>query len=137
MYQKPEAIRVIQFKREGDRTVMQETTMKNELDTFNDFVGGYIEVTGAVPDGDKKGEPLHLVINEEGRIHRLAPTIGFAMGNEIVDYTSGNAVLLRSNEHGDFDSLTQDDIDYLTRRYGTQGIITIHDTPYHAHIFKG
>ena len=137
MYQKPEEIRVIQFVREKDRAVMKETTMKNELETFNKFVGGYIEVTGAVPDGGRKGEPLHLVIHEEGKLINLEPTIGFAMSNQIIDYTAGNAVLLRSNEEGDFDSLTDEDVAYLKGRYGTQGVLSLGDKSYHAFIFNG
>ena len=137
MYQKPESIRVIQFKRENERTVMKETMMKNDLETFNEFVGGYIEVTGAVPDGQKKGEPLHLVVNEEGKIHKLEPTIGFAKDEQLIDYIAGNAVLLRSNREGDFDSLTDEDVAYLSHRYSTHGIVTVFEQPYHAHIFKG
>lgn len=137
MYKKPEEIRVIQFVREKDRTVMKETTMKNELETFNEFIGGYIEVTGAVPDGGRKGELLHLVIHEEGKLIPLEPTIGFAMDNRIIDYTAGNAVLLRSNEEGDFDSLTDEDVSYLRGRYGTQGVLSQGDKNYHVHIFNG
>lgn len=137
MYKKPEEIRVIQFVRENDRTVMKETTMKNELETFNKFVGGYMEVTGAVPDGGRKGEPLHLVVHEEGKLIPLEPTIGFAMGNKIIDYTAGNSVLLRSNEEGDFDSLTDEDVSYLKERYGTQGVLSRGDKSYHVHIFNG
>lgn len=137
MYTKPEDIRVLRFRRDGERTIMEETMMKNELEAFQDFIGGYIEVTNAVPDGKRPGEPLHLVVNEEGKLKPLEPTIGFAKGEHIVDYTAGNAVLLRSNQEGDFDSLTDEDIAYLTSRYGTHGILSMDDTSYHVHIFKG
>lgn len=137
VYQKPEEIRVIQFTREDNRTVMKETTMKNELETFHELLGGFMEVTSAVPDGRHKGEPLHLVVHEEGKLIPLEPTIGYAMGNQIIDYTAGNAVLLRSNEEGDFDSLTEEDVSYLKERYGTQGVLSRGDKSYHVHIFNG
>lgn len=111
--------------------------MKNELETFNEFIGGYIEVIGAVPDGGRRGEPLHLVMHEEGKLIPLEPSIGFAMDNRIIDYISGNAVLLRSNEEGDFDSLTDEDVSYLKRRYGTQGILSQGNKSYVVHIFNG
>lgn len=137
MYQKPEEIIVIQFSRKDNFTKMEVVTMKNELDAFNEFVGGYIEVTSAVPDGKKPGEKLHLVSNEEGKVISLEPTIGFAKGQELVDYIAGNAVLLRSNEESDFDSLTDADIDYLMSRYQTEGVVTMGEKSYHIHIFNG
>ena len=137
MYQKPEEIVVIQFTRRENFTKMEVVTMKNDLDAFNEFVGGYIEVTSAVPNEKKPGEKLHLVSNEEGKVISLEPTIGFAKGQELIDYIAGNAVLLRSNEESDFDSLTDADIDYLMSRYETQGVVTMGEKSYHIHIFNG
>lgn len=137
MSPKKQEIRVIQFTRQDERTEMEVVTMKNDLDTFQKFLGGYLEMTRAVPDGKRPGEPLHLVINEEGKLTPLKPTIGFSKENHLVDYIAGNAILIRSNDEGDFDSLTDEDIDYLTERYQTSGVVTVGEEAYHIRIFNG
>lgn len=134
---KEKMIKVIKVEKDGLRTVVKEDLFENDLDVFQKYVGGYIEVTSAVPDGDRKGTPLHMVINEEGKFKPLKPTIGFAQGNQLIDYVAGNAVFLASNDEGDFCSLTEEEIAYLLKRYGQHGTVNIDGESHHIIVFSG
>lgn len=137
MIEKKDSIRVLQVTRVDDRTKINEVMMENRLEAMQSFLDGNMEAIGAVPDGDRPNEPLHLLMNEEGKFRGFAPTLIYARNGQVLDHIAGNAVFVRSDEQGDFVSLTDEDIQYLKKRYEMQGVVTLDDKSYHVHLFNG
>lgn len=73
----------------------------NELETFNNLVGGYIECLN-IKDN------LILVCNEEGKLMDLEPNLYF--NNDTV---VGTVVFVEFNRDGDFVGLSDNSIEYL------------------------
>lgn len=76
--------------------------VEDELSTYQQIVGGYIELVYAAPDG------ILLFGNEEGKLLGMAPNIELPY-----DTIVGTVFAVRSDEEGAFQSLTGEDIDLL------------------------
>lgn len=76
--------------------------IKNDLETLQGLVGGYIEAVNA-------GQGICLVCNEEGKINGLPAN--FPIGN---DFIVGTAVFVAYGKDGEFADLTDDQIAALT-----------------------
>lgn len=131
-------IKVLKVEKDGIRTIIKEDIMKNELEVFNDYLQGYIEVTSAFPDGSYKGHrPISLVINEEGKYKPLEPTIGYASGQELIDYVVGNAVFVAVDVEGDFASLTEEEMMAIRHKYNQNGTLQMDEVAHHIIVFSG
>lgn len=87
------------------------TTIKNDLKTLQELVGGYIEVLN-IDDG------IDLVCNEEGKI------IGLPLNREIkdkngnrIDIICGNMLFVSFDDEGEFASLTDEQIEKIQKDY--------------------
>lgn len=81
-----------------------------------------------------------MVINEEGKLRSLPPTIAYIKDNQVIDYVCGNAVFLRYDDNGDFCSLRDEDFPYIKHRYGENGMLTLQEEQglaHHVLLFKG
>jgi hypothetical protein len=79
----------------ADKPYLKE--VNNDLETFHELVGGYIEV---VPTG----EGFNMVCNEEGKIIGLEPNIQIHGG---LDFISGQFIVCKNDAYGEFSSITQ------------------------------
>lgn len=76
--------------------------VKDDLKTYQQIVGGYIEMCHATKDG------ILIFGNEMGKLLGMVPNI-FLPRDTIV----GTVFAVRSDEEGEFQSLTGEDIDRL------------------------
>ena len=86
-------------KRVGEQAKVEE--IKNELETMQELVGGYIEAVSA-------GQGICLVCNEEGKLNGLPPN--FPIGHDVI---VGNAVFVGYGRSGDFIDLTDEQIEII------------------------
>lgn len=87
------------------------TTIKNDLKTLQDFVGGYIEVLN-IDDG------IDLVCNEEGKIPPLPANRGVKnQDGQIVEVICGNFLFVSTDSDGEFISLTDEQILHVMKHY--------------------
>ncbi|WP_442637661.1 DUF3846 domain-containing protein [Rossellomorea marisflavi] len=131
-------IKVLKVEKNGIRTIIKEDIIKNELETFNDYLQGYIAVISAFPDGSYKGNrPISLVINDEGNYKPLAPSIGYARGQELVDYVVGNAIFVAVDDKGDFASLTEEEMMAVRQKYRHHGTLQMDEVAHHIIVYNG
>lgn len=78
--------------------------VEDDLKTYQDIVGGYIEGIATTSRG------VLIFGNEEGKLLNLEPNFGIH-GDLIV----GTVFAVRDNYDGEFDSVTQEDIDWFTK----------------------
>ena len=76
--------------------------VEDRLKTYQQIVGGYIELAYAAPDG------ILIFCNEEGKLLGMVPNIELPY-----DTIVGTVFAVRSDEEGAFQSLTGEDIDRL------------------------
>lgn len=88
-------------------------TIKNNLETLQSIVGGYIEVVQLTKDID-------IICNEEGKLIGLEPNLMFDY-----DYIAGDIVLCGHNNEGEFTSLTKEQIQIALAELADKGIINI------------
>ena len=79
-------------------------TVEDALETYQGIVGGYIEHVGTASNG------IEFFANEEGKLQGLLPNFGLH-GELIV----GTAFAVRGNDEGEFQSLEENDINWLTQ----------------------
>lgn len=79
--------------------------VENDLKTFQNLVGGYIEV---LPVGNN----ILLVCNEEGKLEELEPN--FRLGNDVI---VGDAVFVADGNDGEFHSLSEGNIQRLLKMF--------------------
>lgn len=97
-YKRPDVLKVL-LKRVGKEPEVVE--IKNNLETKQELVGGLIEVV--------QYDDVIIICNEEGKVLGLPPNLIFEL-----DYIAGDCFIVGDDyEHGDFKSLTDDEI----RRY--------------------
>lgn len=72
---------------------------ENTLPTYQKIVGGYIELGYSTPDG------ILIFCNEDGKLQGLAPNLSLPY-----DTIVGTGFAVRSDEEGEFCSLTGEDI---------------------------
>ena len=75
-------------------------TVEDALPTYQDIVGGYIENFETTKTG------VHFFCNEEGKLRNLEPNMISSHGDVIV----GTVFAVRSDEEGEFCSLTDADL---------------------------
>lgn len=129
-------IDVIAIEKDGVKTIVNKKTITHDLDSIHEFVGGYFEVIPAFPDGDAKGVDLLMVLNEEGKLKSLAPTIAYVKNGQILDFIAGNAFVTRKNGD-DFGSVSDEDVVYFKHRYGNHAIVESEGIPHHVLVFDG
>jgi hypothetical protein len=109
---KEEYVTVLQVNTDG---LPQKKVIKNELETFQKIVGGYIEVV------DFGG--VLAIIHDEGKLINLPPNFAFTIevGNETYfDIIMGNVIFIADFEGEDgkeFRSLTFEEMDVALSIY--------------------
>lgn len=91
-----------------------ETTIENTLEASQKIVGGYIELVCPYED-----EAVCLIVNEMGKLEGLPynfPLINLE-DSQIVDMVAGQAFICRSDDEGEFASLTEEDIEHFKANY--------------------
>lgn len=109
---KEEFITVIQADTDG---IPVRKSIKNDLETFQNIVGGYIEVV------DLGG--VLAIIHDEGKLINLPPNFGFTInydGQTYLDIIMGNVIFVADfmGEDGkEFRSLTEEEIEIALITY--------------------
>lgn len=75
--------------------------IKNDLETLQGFVGGYIEAVNM-------GQGVCLVVNEEGKLNNMP--VNFPIGNDVI---VGTAVFVAYGNDGEFADLTDKQIEVV------------------------
>ena len=83
----------------------------NTLDVLQGQVGGYIEIPHIVPQFNELG--IDMVINEEGKLLGLEPTLAILKGSQVVEVICGPILFVSHNEEGDTVSLNANQTKYL------------------------
>jgi hypothetical protein len=79
--------------------------LEESLDTYQEIVGGYIEVVSITPE-------ILLVCNEEGKFQELPVNFTIGRNHQILDVIVGTAFFVGSGVE-DFESLTEEQIQYV------------------------
>jgi len=77
--------------------------IKNDLETMQGLVGGYIEAVNA-------GQGICLVCNEEGKLNGLPPN--FPIGRDVI---VGTAVFVAYGKDGEFASLSDAQVEAIMK----------------------
>ena len=81
-----------------------ESTLKR----FQGYVGGYVEaVSLEAMTGMEEFRDVDVVLNEEGKLIGLQPTLFFVRSDEVLDYIAGNAVFCKVDAQGDWVGLSE------------------------------
>ncbi|GAA0092953.1 hypothetical protein UT300009_29830 [Paraclostridium bifermentans] len=91
-------------KKVGELGVVRD--LPNTLDTFQEIVGGYIEVFSLTDE-------IMIVLNEEGKVRELEPNIEIPYRSGYTEVIVGNIAFV-SSDGEDFASLTDKHIEQLT-----------------------
>jgi hypothetical protein len=83
--------------------------LDNQLETFQKFVGGYIEVL-------PWGEAL-IVCNEEGKLQNLPMNRPLFYNGEIVDVICGDFLIVSGDDEGDFDDLPEELVEKFAEEF--------------------
>ena len=83
----------------------------NTLDVLQGQVGWYIEIPHIVPQVDELG--IDMVINDEGKLLGLEPTLAILKGSQVVEVICGPILFVSHNEEGDTVSLNANQTKYL------------------------
>lgn len=109
------------IKNVGERPKTQ--VIENSLETLQEIVGGYIEVTMITPD-------ILLVINEEGKLNGLDQNFAIMMyyqkddvfQNELQDVICGNGLFVAS-KGSEFASLSEEQIYFIHSKFNLDGTL--------------
>lgn len=130
-------IDVITFKKDGTKTIVGKETMTHDLQSIQDFVGGYIHVTVAIPGSDDSNAvDLLMVLNDEGKMKQLPPTIAYVKDREVVDFVAGNAFITRRTGE-DFGSVTDEDFRTIQSYYHGHAALSVDGEHHHVIVFDG
>jgi hypothetical protein len=96
--------------------------IKNDLEPMQEIVGGYIECVPVYPENN--GNPgLDIVLNEEGKINgKSKPNRLYADGEDVL---FGTFFVTKSNEDGEFISLSDEECEEAINKYSEIEIFTI------------
>lgn len=83
----------------------------NTLDKLQETVGGYIEIPHIVKQFSELG--IDMIINEEGKLLGLEPTLAILKGSQVVEVICGPILFVSHNEEGDTVSLNANQTKYL------------------------
>lgn len=107
-FKSPEKIKIL-YKEVGEAPKIME--IDNTLEAKQELVGGLIEVVAY--------DDVLLICNEEGKLENLKPNVIFDF-----DYIAGNCFIVGDDyEHGDFRSLTEDEIFRYSRELVNRSFI--------------
>lgn len=130
-------INVITIKKEGTKTVVAQEELEHDLESLQKFVGGYIEVTVAIPGSDDSDAvDLLMVLNDEGKMLNLPPTIAYVKDREVVDFVAGNAFITRRTGE-DFGSVTEEDFRTIQSYYHGHAALSVDGEHHHVIVFDG
>ncbi|AJD93425.1 hypothetical protein JMA_41070 (plasmid) [Jeotgalibacillus malaysiensis] len=130
-------INVITIKKEGTKTVVAQEELEHDLESLQKFVGGYIEVTVAIPGSDDSNAvDLLMVLNDEGKMKQLPPTIAYVKDREVVDFVAGNAFITRRTGE-DFGSVTDEDFRTIQSYYHGHAALSVDGEHHHVIVFDG
>ncbi|MBP3930248.1 MAG: DUF3846 domain-containing protein [Peptostreptococcaceae bacterium] len=85
--------------------------IENTLHTFQEIVGGLIEVPFVSHKLYEKG--IDIIINEEGKLLDLKPSMVVMNEGKIIDIIHGNVIFTSYDNYGNQKSLTQEQTDYI------------------------
>ena len=90
---------------------LNEKEIDNSLKELQNEAGGYIEI----PCFPRKlsANNIDIIINEEGKKHRLQPPLAIYQDNKIVDVICGNIIFASANKDGETIGLTDEQIEVL------------------------
>ena len=92
------------IKEVGKQPKVEE--IKNELETLQNHVGGYIEIVSM-------GGGVGLVVNEEGKLNDLPAN--FPIGRDVI---VGTAVFVAYGNDGEFTDLTEEQVQMIMNFLG-------------------
>ena len=95
-------------KKFGKRPEVME--IENELKDLQGFVGGHIEVPFISPA--LRDRNIVVVVNEEGKLRGLQPTLALVHDGEVIDCLVGQ-LFFCSTDKDDFASLNDEQIKYI------------------------
>lgn len=88
--------------------------IKNSLKTFQDLVGGRIDIaTRKVID-----KYFDFILNDEGAVNGMKPTLLFTKDDKVVEVFFGNLILCKANSEGETIGLTKEEVSYLICNIG-------------------
>lgn len=95
---------------------------RTTLERFQGYVGGWVECVGlGAMVGDASLDDVDLVLNEEGKLQGLDPSL-LLLGpdKEVVDVIAGNAILCSADGQGNWVGLDESRVEELLRllRFG-------------------
>lgn len=98
-------IRVVVLRiNENKSLIITTEEIEKGLKSLNDIVGGYIEMPMLCRQLSK--ENIDMIINEEGKLIQLEPTIAIMDNGEAIDVVAGNVIFAGHNDNGETIGLT-------------------------------
>lgn len=91
----------------------EELSIPNTLEALQKEVGGYIEIPYLSKDLHELN--IDMIINEEGKLLDMEPTLAIMQGHEVVEIVCGPVVFASHNNDGDTVSLNAEQVAYLNR----------------------
>ncbi len=88
------------------------TEIENTLEDMQEIVGGWIEHVPMESLGS-----IDMWCNDEGKLINLDPTIALTYKGKIYDVVCGNVVFLRHDGEGNSVGLTDDDLNFLEKKF--------------------
>lgn len=85
----------------------------NTLDALQQQVGGLIEIPRFVKDFNELG--IDMVINEEGKLLGLEPTLALLRGHQVVEVICGPVLFVSHDDEGNTVSLNHNQSSYLMK----------------------
>jgi hypothetical protein len=102
-----------------------EKEIKNNLESLQNEVGGYIEIPFLSEKLDANG--IDMIINEEGKmIDDLVVEIAVVHQKKVVDLVFGNIVFASHDDEGNTIGLTEEQIEFVKQELKRHMIINRH-----------
>lgn len=87
-----------------------ESTLKR----FQAYVGGFVEAVSLESmTGREEFRDIDLILNEEGKLVGLHPSVLFVRDGEVLDYIAGNAIFCTVDADGDWVGLSDEMIGHI------------------------
>lgn len=90
---------------------MKELELPNTLDSLQEQVGGYIEMPFLSKDLHDLN--IDMVINEEGKLNGMEPTLVLLQGRKVVEVICGPILFVSHDNRGNTVSLNHSQMEYL------------------------
>lgn len=82
--------------------------IENDLKSFQDYVGGLIQVVGLTDD-------IEIICNDEGKLMNLPLNRAWLIDGELVDVLVGDILACRFDDEGNFDDIKEEDIEEINK----------------------